>query len=568
MVKKFKKNFILISGMFICCTLGYSENGSPEVVSQGGPLGATSIGQQDLNTSSAPTSSQAKGSSSSQSSAQDPNAQSVNEKELLLKLQKQVEQLQGQLQQIKQQNQGGNIKNMSGGDSQFATYSGRVYDNQPNTPQTITSGDLSATLVGGQSASDIMENVNASNSIVDLGNKSLGGVFNQNGGIDVGGAPAITTQGQVTFLGSYSGNNSIPIGQISSNLFASTLLSQREKFDDYSVFFGGFIEADAQAWWGSNNIVPPSSTGTGGISGNGQNIYLTNAKLYFLSNLGHYVTAQFDFDTSESGTFGLGNAFVIFGNLDTSPFFVTAGRSKLSVGTYGGGGPWTSGITDFLSPDKVTNVSVNYKDQVWNANISVFGSDDQTADFSTGLFYADSWTDNLIGAFNVGYVYNMAGAGNSSLSSYLKNQKLSAATPIGAFNFDGNLTYGLWGGFLNLGAGWSTTTNSEDFNGDGSNVLAGAWYGAANYSMVLGGRNTSFGVSYGQSYNAANIPMSLSASPVNGNNTTSGIKEQLIISGNRAYFDNNVLFGPEYSYQKLYSGQYMNTITLDMSVYI
>jgi hypothetical protein len=480
----------------------------------------------------------------------------------LLKLQKQVEQLQGQLQQIKQQNQGGNIKNMSGGDSQFATYSGRVYDNQPNTPQTITSGDLSATLVGGQSASDIMENVNASNSIVDLGSKSLGGVFNQNGGIDVGGAPAITTQGQVTFLGSYSGNNSIPIGQISSNLFASTLLSQREKFDDYSVFFGGFIEADAQAWWGSSGVAP-------NVAGNGQNIYLTNAKLYFLSNLGHYVTAQFDFDTSESGTFGLGNAFVIFGNLDTSPFFVTAGRSKLSVGTYGGGGPWTSGITSFLAPDKVTNVSVNYKDQVWNANISVFGSDDQTADFSTGLFYADSWTDNLIGAFNVGYVYNMAGAGNDSLSGFLKNKGLSAATPIGAFNFDGNLTYGLWGGFLNLGAGWSTTTNSEDFNNDGGNVLAGAWYGAANYSLVLGGRNTSFGVSYGQTYNAAAIPMTiLSTSPINAGATTSGVKEQFIINANRAYFDNNVLFGPEYSYQKLYSGQYMNTITLDMSVYI
>ncbi len=562
-MQKFKKTFILISGMFICFTLGYSEDGSPDVVSQGGPLGATSIGQQDLNNSLAKKTSQAKDSESSQPSSKGSNDQSVNEKELLLKLQKQVEKLQGQLQQIKQQsqNQNGEIKNMSGGNSQFATYSTKVYDNQPNTPQAITGDDLSQTLVDGQSASDIMENVNDSNSIVDLGNKSLGGVFNQNGGIDVGGAPAITTQGQVTFLGSYSGNNSIPIGQISSNLFASTLLSQREKFDDYSVFFGGFIEADAQSWWGSSN----ASTN---ISGNGQNIYLTNAKLYFLSNLGHYVTAQFDFDTSESGTFGLGNAFVIFGNLDTSPFFVTAGRNKLSVGTYGGGGPWTSGITDFLSPDKVTNVSVNYKDQVWNANITVFGSDDQTADFSTGLFYVDSWTDNLIGAFNVGYVYNMAGAGNTSLSTFLKNQGLSAATPIGAFNFDGNLTYGLWGGFLNLGAGWSTTTNSQDFNGDGGNVLAGAWYGAANYSMLLGGRNTSFGVSYGQSYNAATLPMSLSASPINGNSTTSGIKEQLIISGNRAYFDNNVLFGPEYSYQKLYSGQYMNTITLDMSVYI
>lgn len=555
-VRKLRKSFIVIGSVLVCYGLGYSES-SPEVVSQGGPLGATSIGDQNLNNT--PTANTSKGANptATQPQSSKPGSQNINERELLLKLQEQVQQLQGQLQQIKSQK--GQAKNMSGGDSQFTTYSRKVYDNKPNSSETIASGDLSETLVGGQSASDIMENVNASSSIIDLGNKSLGGIFNQNGGIDVGGAPAITTQGHVTFLGSYSGNNSIPIGQISSNLFASTLLGQREK-DDYSVFFGGFIKADAQAWFGS-------SQASSNISGNGQNIYLTNAKLYFLSNLGHYVTAQFDFDTSESGDFSLGNAFVIFGNLDTSPFFVTAGRSQLSVGTYGGG-PWTSGITDFLSPGTVTNVSVNYKSEVWNANVTVFGSDDQTADFSTGLFYADSWTDNLTGAFNVGYVYNMAGADNSSLSSYLNTAGLSKATPIGAFNFDGNLTYGLLGGFLNLGAGWSTTTNAQDFNGTGANVLAGAWYGAANYSLVLGGRNTSFGVSYGQSYNAANLPMSLSASPINGNSTTSGIKEQLIFNANRAYFDNNVLFGPEYSYQKLYNGQYMNTITLDMSVYV
>ncbi|ORU76845.1 DUF3573 domain-containing protein, partial [Francisella tularensis] len=70
---------------------------------------------------------------------------------------------------------------------------------------------------------------------------------------------------------------------------------------------------------------------------------------------GHYVTAEIEFNTTELNNFSLGNAFVIFGNLDTSPFFLTAGRNKLSVGAFGGGGPWTGGITkNFLSPGKVT----------------------------------------------------------------------------------------------------------------------------------------------------------------------------------------------------------------------
>nr|WP_227806699.1 DUF3573 domain-containing protein [Francisella persica] len=34
----------------------------------------------------------------------------------------------------------------------------------------------------------------------------------------------MTTQGQTTYLGSYSSNNSISIGMISSNIIASTIL--------------------------------------------------------------------------------------------------------------------------------------------------------------------------------------------------------------------------------------------------------------------------------------------------------------------------------------------------------
>ncbi|MFV9931276.1 MAG: DUF3573 domain-containing protein [Francisella endosymbiont of Hyalomma asiaticum] len=557
MVRKFKKTCLLVSSLLACSGLASSKN-SPQVVSQGGPLGATSIGDQTLcqpdpNASAVPSTAQATGSN-------------LNDRELLLKLQRQVQQLQGQLQHLKAQgNSGGGLENTSNGSSQFTTYSSRIDGNK--NPRTLSvngkSRDLSQALIGGETSSDIMENVNVSNSIINLGDQALGGVFNQKGGIDVGGAPAITTQGQVTYLGSYSGNNSIPIGQISSNLFASTLLGQREKFDDYSVFFGGFIEADAQAWFGSNI----TRSGANFHPGNGQNIYLTSANLYFLSNLGHYVTAQFDFDTNESGQFSLGNAFVIFGNLDTSPFFVTAGRNKLSVGTYGGGGTWTSGITKFLSPGNVTNLSVDYKDQVLNANIAVFSSDDKHANVSTGLFYADSWTPNLAVGFNIGYVFNIAGADNFSIASSLKNLNHSSDN-VGDLNVDGNLTYAIWDGFLNLGAGWASTTNKEDFNGNGGNVLAGAWYGSTNYSLVLGGRNTNFNVTYGQSYNAAAIPMATANASPNFGQTAAGIKQQLIFSAQRAYFDDNVLFGLEYAYQRLYTGEHMNTITLDMSVYV
>lgn len=472
---------------------------------------------------------------------------SKQEMQIISDLQQQISILKQEIGKVQSQNVEANNK------SQFSTYRQKIADDSFNQLE-----------LGGITPQDIASNIASDGQSLGDSTGSQG-VFVSNGRIDVGGTPAITTQGQITYLGSYSGNNSIPIGMISSNLFASTILGQRDTFDDYSVFFGGYIEADAQTWFGSQIS---RAGGAPNFPANGQNIYLTNSKLYFLSNLGHYVTAQFDFDTDETGGFGLGNAFVIFGNLDTSPFFVTAGRNKLSVGSYGGGGPWTSGIIDeFLSPDKVTNVSLNYKNDIINTNITVFGSDDKRANFSAGFFYTDSWTEDLSVGFNAGYVFNIAGAGNGSISQFLDNIGESEKN-IGVLNFDGTMAYSMLGGIWQLQGGWSATTNKQDFHQNGSSVNTGAWYLGVAYALTLGGRDTNFNITYGQSYNAENIPMPTSnASPTFGL-TSSGIKNQMIASAQRAYFDNNVLFGPEYSYQRLYNGEHMNTLTLDLSVYV
>jgi hypothetical protein len=525
----------------VCFSVSYAEDTT--VVSQGGPLGTTSIGDQNIQAGApAPASAQQSISTADQQQA------------LLLELQKQVHELQGQLKQIKVANNsqqqaapngrsGSGSGNGSGGGS-FTTYSSMV-DNRSDVG------------IGGAepNSDDILSNINSDNTIINLGNNS-GGMFAESGGIDVGGSPLITSGGQVSYLGAYSGNNSIPIGAISSSLFASTLLGQRSKFDDYSIFFGGIIQADAQIWSGSQ--ITKNNGGT--FAGNGQNIYLNQANLYFLSNLGHYVTAQFDFDANEGGNFSLGNAFVIFGNMDTSPWFATVGKNQLSVGTFGGGGPYASGITNFLKPGSVTNVSVNYKADTFNMNVAVFGANDNSANFSTGLFYADALTEDLSAGLNAGYVYDLQGAANAKFANF---------DNAGAFNVDGTLAYAIGPGTWQFQGGWATATGSNDYNGNGGSTIAGAWYVGSNYSLALYGKNTNFNVTYGQSYNAAVVPMAIAASPINfGGLTASGIANQLLFSAQRSYFDDNVLFGPEYVYQKFYNGQYMNTVTLDMSVYI
>ncbi|MDE5000840.1 DUF3573 domain-containing protein, partial [Francisella tularensis] len=80
------------------------------------------------------------------------------DRELLLKLQQQVQQLQGQLQKLKAQGNGVGLQNTSNGSSQFTTYSSKVYGNK--NPRKLggngESKDLSQALIGGQTSSDIM----------------------------------------------------------------------------------------------------------------------------------------------------------------------------------------------------------------------------------------------------------------------------------------------------------------------------------------------------------------------------------------------------------------------------
>ncbi|APD50016.1 DUF3573 domain-containing protein [Francisella hispaniensis] len=375
--------------------------------------------------------------------------------------------------------------------------------------------------------------------------------------VDVGNQVKITTQGEVSYVGSFSSNNTVPIGQLPSNLFASSILRQRAFFDDYSIFFGGFIQVDAQIWNGTDITTRSATT----FPGNGENIYLTSATLYFLANLGHYVTANLDFVANQNNNYDLQDAFVIFGNLDTTPIFVSVGKYRPSVGSFGGGGPWTTGITaNMFRPLRVTNAAINYRGDTSNANFTVFDAKNH-ATFSLAYFDAVSIPNIAQVGFNLGYMHDIRGANNRF--NFIDKR-------VGEFNIDTAINFEsipFLPGNLNIGAGWATTTTqSTQFNGR-SNAFAGAFTVQAAYTFKLFGSGQNINASYGHSYNADNIPMPLSA----GGSfflAASGIKDQILVSTQRSFFDDNVLIGPEYSWQSLYNGQRMNTLTLDLSVYI
>ncbi|MGQ4006076.1 DUF3573 domain-containing protein [Francisellaceae bacterium CB300] len=480
--------------------------------------------------------------SSSLASVSNKKSTTTDELNSIVELQQQIEALQNEIKQI-------DLNNES---------SPTLFTYESVINKTNVTLDLKNSI--SKKNTDMMKNIGYDGNIIDLskieersnifGNTQIGD------GIDVQNAVPITSRGEVTYLGSYSGNNNIPIGMVAGSLFASTLMMQKEKLDDYSIFLGGRLSMNAETWFGDNiNRVNYKGDPISSFNGQGQNMYLTSSRLYFVSNLGSYVTAAYDVNTSELQDFFIGNAFVTLGNLTESPFFITAGRSTLPVSTL-------DGLADFLGTGRATNVSLNYKSDTINTNIAIFASTDSKVDFSTGFFYADSWTEDLSIGFNTGYVYDLSGAENFTIPP------IASHNNIGAYNIDANIAYNVGSGTFQINPGWITTTGKDYFKGNDEKVLTGAWYLGLNYSLELAGRGTNFNFNYSETYNANAIPMAIGASlNVDGISET-GVEKQLILSTQRAYFDNYALFGAEWNHQQFYDGSHMNTLSLSLSVYM
>ena len=215
-------------------------------------------------------------------------------------------------------------------------------------------------------------------------------------------------------------------------------------------------------------------------------------------------------------------------------------------------------MSNLLNPFNVANISINYKSDIWNASAALFSTSDNTVDFSTGLYYINTFENDLSLGWNIGYLYNLKGVG-AAISNVM-----SGNDTVGLINMDTTLAYKALGGTLQAGAGWGQTTATGDFNGDGDNVYAGGWYTALNYAR---GRYN-FGVTYGQTYGAAAVPVFTAFSNPNAGQYPSAVKNQLILSAQGWYLDDNLSIGPEYAWQKIYNGKNLNAITFNMTLAI
>ncbi|WP_192484849.1 MULTISPECIES: DUF3573 domain-containing protein [Cysteiniphilum] len=318
-----------------------------------------------------------------------------------------------------------------------------------------------------------------------------------------------------------------PFAKYSSSRLPFSILSHRNKYSDGALIFGGYIEADATVWQGDK-----LDTFNGAHNGNayqatssyeqGWDLAINEADLYIVANLGHYVQASTVFTGASYADPEVRDAYVTFGNLDSSPVYLTVGKNRLSFGSFADGGPWIGGITQAMFRPGHGTVSANLglsfgdlysasqsKDHFnVNANLAVFqGKSDSNnkTNFMASLFadYDDN-TYNFGGT--LGYMYNWIGTGMGATSLVVSNTN---SPNLVNDNRNGIVNAEVHAGvdaYFNLGLGWTGSTNKEVYS---NNTRFGAWYIQADTPLPVSGKiiqDLDLGLGMQHAYNTNNLP--------------------------------------------------------------
>ncbi len=365
------------------------------------------------------------------------------------------------------------------------------------------------------------------------------------------------------------------------------VLKGRNNFGDRALVFGGYIEADASTFWGSDfNAVENSNNSTGSYD-NGYNLNLTTATLDVMANINEWIQTFWSITSNDTGTPYIQNAFVTFGNLKENPFFFSVGKSRIPMGVWAGGGPWISGITQgYFRPTFFSNAMISYYNDGLSLNFAGFVPETSSntsfsneGDFMVSMFYGG----HIVGTamtygFNAAYLYNYANTGmgsascdlNGSVAQFCRNstgvtptstgvQLESTQASNGVINIEGNI--GL--DDVAIFAGWSgfTGTNAQTMGN-----YAGAWYIQPTYSPVVFDQVTVFGVSWGQAYNMNNFFFP-TAGQASFGISIQGVQKEFVAFIQRPILTPQVLLGIEYGWLGLYNGAQTSEVTVDLSVY-
>jgi len=369
--------------------------------------------------------------------------------------------------------------------------------------------------------------------------------------------------------------------ELPSTTFELALLNERNNFPDQTLALGGYLEFDNQ-YWNTHGDVITGPNGT--LPKKGYGIYTTTIDVDAMANINSWTTffakvEQENIDTPEAKMI-FRKALVTFGNFDKSPFFLTAGKTFLPLGVFGGGGVWSVPMTRAVfRASEVPQVLLGYFKNGFNSNLSVFSNDSaadsqKLLDYVYSIYYTGAAPGGVGYKFGAGYLNDLRGLPSAIGSAYQSGGELSASKRVPAYDLNAEVSYFN----IDLTAEFLSALRQGTYNNAVSNTgqivvspgqsqgVPSAWELGADYTHSWYGRPMYYSLSYSRTYHMAGIPMGWTSQPIPGPSAVNGIKFAWIASIARAITDNFIL-GAEWQRGYTYASRHGDAYTIDLSVY-
>ncbi len=366
----------------------------------------------------------------------------------------------------------------------------------------------------------------------------------------------------VPFIGLDTAN---PLAAMSKVQMPINVLRAKNQLNN-TVVIGGQIEADAQYTDGDKIPLKGGSTYQ-----QGSDVSLSKVYLMTMVNFNDYITGLVNLKAQPANvgsSISIERAFLMFGNLNKSPFSLMVGANYLPFGNFSGNGPWSNALTTNMFRVSTTNqVIANFSNNWLIVNTGIYSNTgvagSSSINYLANAIAQKTW--NGIGmSFGAGYMSDVSGSNSGLGKAYGTGasgpNNLSSATN-GAYDINASIGPA----YFTLLAEYVSTVGGAMQGGHSTGVMS-AWMLGEQSNFKVHDIPTKFQLSYSQTVNMNNIQMTYNADIPSSLKTNAGIQSQWLTSIQGQFF-HNVWIGPEFVTAQLYTGQNSYTGTLDVTAY-
>ncbi len=352
--------------------------------------------------------------------------------------------------------------------------------------------------------------------------------------------------------------------QFGANTFSLQVLQNKDKFNNHDLILGGALQTDLQHWNGGNRI----NTVSNGVYESGNDLYFTQATFDIMGNFTPWLTGFFsvaDGHVAQAPPDGndifLNRSFLVLGNVNQFPLFLTAGINTLPFGVFAGSGVWDTPLTGaYFNPSQAPQLSLAFFKNGWNASATIYSDEVNHVNHNVFSIYYNKTINKFSYSLGAGYLTRLATNTTGTPLRARTNRRQASGFNMGNIkDFNGSIGYGP----VSLSGEYDCGSDKVNGNTD----VPQAASVTVTYTTPIAGKDTTFGVSRSRSFDFKNVPVALvgaDAVPL----ASSGIRDALALSVSRPIFRNNFSLGANFEENRTYDNKNTYAGTIEFYAYL